>query len=183
MSRQALVFRWGCSTWIDEEDVMKGEEIFGWAGTAEPMRINDDLIGATAEPMGHRHAGVWHDEMYTMTYPPDGTRLPQISEETRKTARDSWDAMEYRLTGQRSGKTAMVLQHLEKLDRCHYSPEQISFYGTTTVCKFPDGKYTSARPQKGEKFDKETGVAMCIAKYIYGSRSKFLKAVEKGHQQ
>ena len=62
-------------------------------------------------------------------------------------------------------------------------PEQIIFNGTTTICIFHDKTKVISRPQKGEKFDKETGVAMCIAKYIYGSRSKFLKAVEGGHEQ
>jgi hypothetical protein len=62
-------------------------------------------------------------------------------------------------------------------------PEHIIFNGVTTVCSFGDGTKVISRPQKGENFDKETGVAMCIAKYIYGSRSKFLKAVEKGKQQ
>ena len=62
-------------------------------------------------------------------------------------------------------------------------PDRIIFNGVTTICIFGDGTKVISRPQKGEKFDKETGVAMCIAKYIYGSRSKFLKAVEKGHQQ
>jgi hypothetical protein len=61
--------------------------------------------------------------------------------------------------------------------------KEIKFYGTTTVCIFHDGTYVSARPQKDEVFCEETGVAMCIAKYIYGSRSKFLKAVDKGKQQ
>lgn len=94
-----------------------------------------------------------------------------------------WDDTEYRLTGKRSGKTAMVLRYLERLDSVHYTPKQINFCGTTTVCIFDDDKIVVSRPQKGENFDKETGVAMCIAKYIYGSRSKFLRAVENGHQQ
>ena len=145
MSRQALVFRWGCSTWIDEKDVMKGEEIFGWAGIAEPKRINDTLIGATAEPMGHRHKTI--GDMF----------------------RDEVDKINNR-------KTVFASKIL-------LTPVHTIFSGVTTICIFGDGTWVISRPQKGEKFDKETGVAMCIAKYIYGSRSKFLKAVEKGHQQ
>ena len=140
MSKQVLVFRYGCPCWLDEEDVSKSETIYGCRGTIEPYQ------------MGHRHAGVWLDKDIPERY---ATTMSQIVYKPR--AND--------------GRWAEVM------------PEQISFYGTTTVCKFPDGKYTSARPQKGENFDKETGVAMCIAKYIYGSRSKFLRAVEKGHQQ
>ena len=62
-------------------------------------------------------------------------------------------------------------------------PKQIIYNGITTICIFHDNTKVISRPQKGEKFDKETGVAMCIAKYIYGSRSKFLKAVESGYDQ
>jgi hypothetical protein len=62
-------------------------------------------------------------------------------------------------------------------------PKQVIFNGITTVCIFGDNTKVISRPQKGEVFCKETGVAMCIAKYVYGSRSKFLKAVDKGKQQ
>jgi len=179
MSKQVLVLRWGCPTWIDEEDVMKYETIYGWRGA-----INDDLIGATAEPMGHQH------ERYTMTYPPDGTRLPQISERSMKIGRDSWNSLIYKMGyigTQRSGKSAFakfVAKEMKlKTTWEEVKPEHIIYNGTTTICIFGDGTKVISRPQKGEKFDKETGVAMCIAKYIYGSRSKFLKAVEKGHQQ
>jgi hypothetical protein len=63
------------------------------------------------------------------------------------------------------------------------TPRQIVYNGVTTICIFHDGTKVISRPQNGEKFDRETGVAMCIAKYIYGSRSKFLRAVESGHEQ
>jgi hypothetical protein len=117
-----------------------------------------------------------------------------ISEETRRTARASWEALK---------KVFMpappILAHQHALPpninnlntmfdavryiSAHMPVKEIKFYGTTTVCKFHDGTYVSARPQKDEVFCEETGVAMCIAKYIYGSRSKFLKAVDKGKQQ
>jgi hypothetical protein len=63
------------------------------------------------------------------------------------------------------------------------TPDHIIFNGVTTICIFHDGTKVISRPQNGEKFDRETGVAMCIAKYVYGSRSKFLRAVESGHEQ
>ena len=62
-------------------------------------------------------------------------------------------------------------------------PLNVIYNGTTTICTWYDGTKTIARPQAGEKFDKETGLAMCIAKKLYGSRSKFLKAVEDGYDQ
>ena len=62
-------------------------------------------------------------------------------------------------------------------------PVRVIYNGTTTICVWHDGTKTIARPQNGERFDKETGLAMCIAKKLYGSRSKFLKAVEDGDDQ
>jgi len=61
--------------------------------------------------------------------------------------------------------------------------KHIIYNGITTICIFFDDTKVISRPQKGERFDRETGVAMCIAKYIYGSRSKFQRAVESGHEQ
>ena len=59
-------------------------------------------------------------------------------------------------------------------------PKIIIFYGVTTTCIFGDNTKITARPMKDEKFDKQTGVAMCIAKYICGSRANFLRVVKKG---
>lgn len=70
-------------------------------------------------------------------------------------------------------------------DHFHAShiPEQIIYNGITTIAIFHDGKKIKARPDKGATFDKETGLAMCIAKHIFGSRAKFLKAIEKANDQ
>ena len=62
-------------------------------------------------------------------------------------------------------------------------PEQVIYNGITTIAIFPDGKKIKARPDKGAKFDKETGLAMCIAKHIFGSRAAFLHAVESANDQ
>lgn len=62
-------------------------------------------------------------------------------------------------------------------------PNQVIYNGTTTIAIFPDGKKIKSRPDKGATFDKETGLAMCIVKHVYGTRSKFLKAIEKANDQ
>ena len=62
-------------------------------------------------------------------------------------------------------------------------PERVIYNGTTTIAIFPDGKKIISRPDKGAVFDKETGLAMCIAKHVYGTRAKFLKAVNKANDQ
>ena len=43
---------------------------------------------------------------------------------------------------------------------------------------FSDGTKVISRPSEDERFDKETGLAMCIAKRVYGGRGQFLQAVE-----
>lgn len=47
---------------------------------------------------------------------------------------------------------------------------KIDFYqGKTTVVTFKDGKKVSSTTRDGDIFDKETGVIMCLIKYIYGN--------------
>lgn len=53
----------------------------------------------------------------------------------------------------------------------------------TTVLITPDGKKTTCRPSKDEEYDKETGIAMCFIKYLFGSRHKFLQFVDKAKVQ
>ena len=173
MGKQLLVYRWGCPCWLDEEDVMKKETIYGWRGMSinvEPKCINDDLIGATAEPMGHRHD--WHIDTL---YPADDAPIPNMFKTERICDVDTgWLPF---------ASVSLIAPRPADVWKDKPFIKQIIYNGTTTVCIFHDNTKVISRPQKGEKFDKETGVAMCIAKYIYGSRSKFLKAVEKGHQQ
>lgn len=64
-----------------------------------------------------------------------------------------------------------------------YIPEKIIYNGTTTVCIFRDGVRITARPTKDDDFDKEVGVAMCIMKRVFGSRSEFQRHVEKAYDQ
>jgi hypothetical protein len=59
----------------------------------------------------------------------------------------------------------------------------VIYNGVTTVAIFKDGTRVISRPQTGEKFDKETGLAMCMAKHVAGGRSAFLRLVEKANDQ
>lgn len=62
-------------------------------------------------------------------------------------------------------------------------PLCVIYNGVTTIAIFPDGKKIKSRPNTGEKFDPETGLAMCIAKHVFGSRAAFLRAVEDATNQ
>jgi len=59
-----------------------------------------------------------------------------------------------------------------------YKPVKVIYNGITTIAIFSDGTKVISRPSEDEWFDKETGLAMCIAKRIYGGRGQFLKAVD-----
>ena len=62
-------------------------------------------------------------------------------------------------------------------------PVSVIYNGITTIAIFKDGTRVISRPQSGEKFDKETGLAMCIAKRVAGGRAAFLRLVEKANDQ
>jgi hypothetical protein len=59
-----------------------------------------------------------------------------------------------------------------------YKPVKVIYNGITTITIFSDGQKIISRPSEDEWFDKETGLAMCIAKRVYGGRGQFLKAVD-----
>lgn len=67
--------------------------------------------------------------------------------------------------------------------RDSFIPAQVIYNGITTIAIFKDGTRVISRPQPGEKFDKETGLAMCIAKHLVGGRSAFLRLIEKANDQ
>ena len=85
-------------------------------------------------------------------------------------------------TGYRAAGIWVTVDEYNKINPQHI-PERVIYNGTTTIAIFPDGKKVKARPDKGAVFDKETGLAMCVAKHVFGTRSKFLKAIEKANDQ
>jgi len=58
------------------------------------------------------------------------------------------------------------------------SIEKLFFSGTTTIVIWTDGTKTVVQPTKGERFDPEIGIAMAIARKIFGSRHQFDKFTE-----
>lgn len=60
---------------------------------------------------------------------------------------------------------------------------KIIFNKDTTILITPEGDKTICRPSHHEVFDKETGIAMCIVKYLFGSRRKWLQFVEGAKDQ
>lgn len=62
-------------------------------------------------------------------------------------------------------------------------PKKIWFNGLNTTCEFLDGEKITVSPSDKDDYDKEVGVAMCIVKKMYGTRGKWLKAVESGDDQ
>ena len=59
-----------------------------------------------------------------------------------------------------------------------YGIEKVIFNPPATIVIWSDGEKTVVKTSKDDVFSKETGLAMAIAKRYFGSRSRFLKAVE-----
>lgn len=57
-------------------------------------------------------------------------------------------------------------------------PTKVIFSGDMTICWFKDGSKEMVKCLDFDEFDAEKGVAMCIAKHIFGSRNQFKKFVE-----
>ena len=57
--------------------------------------------------------------------------------------------------------------------------EQIIFNPPATIVKWQDGTKTIVKVSEGQTFDKETGVAACFMKKIFGNHSKFKREIEK----
>lgn len=62
-------------------------------------------------------------------------------------------------------------------------PERVIYNDRATVCIFPDGDKVVVKATKDDKFSKEHGVAMCIMRKLFKSRSEFLRIVNGGYEQ
>ena len=58
--------------------------------------------------------------------------------------------------------------------------KRITFDNPTTVVFWNDGSKTIVQCSANDDFDKEYGVTMCFMKKIFGTRSEFMRQVEKG---
>lgn len=64
-----------------------------------------------------------------------------------------------------------------KLNTFDPKPKHINFKGELTTCVFPDGTIYQTKTDGVDKFSPPIGVALCIAYYIYGSKSKFKREI------
>lgn len=61
-------------------------------------------------------------------------------------------------------------------------PKTVIFHPPATIVYWEDGEKTIVKCMEGDEFNPEVGLAMCLAKYIFGKRYKkwFRDALEKG---
>ena len=61
-------------------------------------------------------------------------------------------------------------------------PKTVIFNPPATIVYWEDGEKTIVKCMEGDEFNPEVGLAMCLAKYIFGKRYKkwFRDALEKG---
>ena len=62
-------------------------------------------------------------------------------------------------------------------------PAKVIYTGKTTIAIFEDGERIDAVPMPGDEFDEATGLAMCIARRVYGTRNAFKKEIKKAIRQ
>jgi hypothetical protein len=75
-------------------------------------------------------------------------------------------------------KRAMSSDYLK-----NFKPIHIIYNNPATICYFADGDKIVVKCSEGERYVPEYGVMACVVKKIYGSRAKFLKTVNNGHNQ
>ena len=61
-------------------------------------------------------------------------------------------------------------------------PKTVIFHPPATIVYWEDGEKTVVKCMEGDEFSPEVGLAMCLAKYIFGKRYKkwFRDALKKG---
>ena len=62
-------------------------------------------------------------------------------------------------------------------------PVKVIYAGQRTIVIFEDGERIDAVPMPGDEFDEATGLSMCIARRVYGTRTEFKKAVKGAIRQ
>ena len=82
----------------------------------------------------------------------------------------------YLYTGRSNGKTQMLKEVLNSMygtKAFKYDIKKVIFSGPCTIVFWQDGTKTMVRQQEGDVLDKEKGLAMAIAKRVYGDKSNF----------
>lgn len=57
--------------------------------------------------------------------------------------------------------------------------KQIIFNKPATIILWRNGDKTVVKCQKGDKFDKEKGIALCFMKYVLGNKSNFNEIIKE----
>lgn len=156
-----------------------GAQVKRWWDT--PTGLHIDITMSAPEPVTLKKGtkellidmGCYMQSVAMHDHSTDAIRY-MTDERTALLSKDAWDRVCGSATTTGLGCLAKSQPHV---------PERVIYNGTTTIAIFPDGKKIKSRPDKGATFDKETGLAMCIVKHVYGTRSKFLKAIEKANDQ
>ena len=98
-----------------------------------------------------------------------------------------FDLMEYLLKDIEEDKAITKLERIEyekptrvqfftsdKIKNIYYNDEKGK---EIVVVKFADGTRIVKKPAKGDNFDLNVGVALCIAEYMFGTKTQFHKFV------
>lgn len=57
--------------------------------------------------------------------------------------------------------------------------EKVVFNEPATIVFWSNGDKTVVKCQKGDKFDKEKGIALAVTKYVFGNKSNYNNTVKK----
>lgn len=93
------------------------------------------------------------------------------------------DAMVYAYMSRGNGKTQFAMHEMfKKMQQDKFGPFAISdviFNNPATIVFWADGTKTVVKCQNGEEFDPEKGLAMAIAKKIYGGKHEYYEVFAK----
>lgn len=87
------------------------------------------------------------------------------------------------MTAKKDGQFVFGMGVLADGNTASCVPARVIYRDDTTVAIFPDGTKTTSRPMGDDEYDKEVGLAMCIAKRVCGGRKAFLEVVENAEIQ
>ncbi|MBO4703930.1 MAG: hypothetical protein J5617_03805 [Bacilli bacterium] len=89
----------------------------------------------------------------------------------------------YLSTGRSNGKTQMLKEMLNSMYGIKafnkYDIKKVIFSGPCTIVFWQDGTKTMVRQQENDILDKEKGLAMAIAKKVYGNKSNYNNVLKR----
>lgn len=88
----------------------------------------------------------------------------------------------YLSTGRRNGKTQMLKEMLNSMygnKALKFEIKKVIFSGPCTIVFWEDGTKTMVRQQENDILDHEKGLAMAIAKKVYGNKSNYNNVLKR----